>query len=83
MPLYRYGNRTMTKQHSTRFDIVISFCLPRQLDLFGLQLRQGERMFTLSALGLFKLDKHLLFSLVQTIIIYITILIQFDKIINT
>ncbi|KAH8399443.1 hypothetical protein KR215_010604, partial [Drosophila sulfurigaster] len=56
--------------------------LMHTLNLYGLQLQLNERIYKMSACGLFELNNGLLFCVVQTIIIYIIILIQFDKIIN-
>ncbi|XP_064540998.1 putative gustatory receptor 77a [Drosophila montana] len=59
-----------------------SKALRQTLHLYGLHLQLNERIFNLTACGLFELNNGLLFGIVQTIIIYTTILIQFDKIMN-
>ncbi|EDW18773.1 putative gustatory receptor 77a [Drosophila mojavensis] len=59
-----------------------SKALSQTLHLYGLQLQVNERVFHLLACGLFKLNNSLLFGIVQTIIMYTIILIQFDKIMN-
>ncbi|EDV97634.1 GH16979 [Drosophila grimshawi] len=56
--------------------------LRQMLDLYGLHQQLSERLFRLTVCGLFELNNDLLFGIVQTIIIYTIILIQFDKIIN-
>ncbi|KAH8274499.1 hypothetical protein KR044_001559 [Drosophila immigrans] len=60
-----------------------SKALRQTIELYGLQLQLNERINKLSACGLFELNNGLLFGIIQTIIIYIMILIQFDKIIYT
>ncbi|KAH8371454.1 hypothetical protein KR093_007530, partial [Drosophila rubida] len=60
-----------------------SKALRQTLELYGLQLQLSERIYKLSACGLFELNNGLLFGIMQAIITYIIILIQFDKIIYT
>ncbi|XP_034480853.1 putative gustatory receptor 77a [Drosophila innubila] len=59
-----------------------SKALRQTLDFYGLQLQLNERIYKMSACGLFEMNNALLFDIMQTILIYVTILIQFDKIIN-
>ncbi|KAI8036746.1 hypothetical protein M5D96_010547 [Drosophila gunungcola] len=49
---------------------------------YGLYLKNVEYIFTVSACGLFKLNNVLLFCIVEAMLNYLMILIQFDKVLN-
>ncbi|KAH8257422.1 hypothetical protein KR038_009313, partial [Drosophila bunnanda] len=56
--------------------------LRNTLNYYGLYLKNVEYIFTVSACGLFKLNNVLLFCIVQAMLNYLMILIQFDKVLN-
>ncbi|XP_068142202.1 LOW QUALITY PROTEIN: putative gustatory receptor 77a [Drosophila tropicalis] len=56
--------------------------LRETIQYWGLYLKQGKRIFRITACGLFKLNNAILFCIVQGMLIYMMILIQFDKVIN-
>ncbi|KAH8293498.1 hypothetical protein KR054_000950, partial [Drosophila jambulina] len=56
--------------------------LKSTLNYYGLLLKNVENIFTVSACGLFKLNNVLLFCIVEAMLNYLMILIQFDKVMN-
>ncbi|XP_034657723.1 putative gustatory receptor 77a [Drosophila subobscura] len=56
--------------------------LNQTLHYYGLYLKNAEHIFAVSACGLFKLNNVLLFCIVEGMLNYLMILIQFDKVIN-
>ncbi|XP_022212939.2 putative gustatory receptor 77a [Drosophila obscura] len=56
--------------------------LNQTLHYYGLYLKNAEHIFAVSACGLFKLNNVLLFCIVEGMLYYLMILIQFDKVIN-
>ncbi|EDW34705.1 GL12757 [Drosophila persimilis] len=56
--------------------------LNETLHYYGLYLKNAEHIFAVRACGLFKLNNVLLFCIVEGMLNYLMILIQFDKVIN-
>ncbi|XP_020798790.1 putative gustatory receptor 77a [Drosophila serrata] len=71
----RCGSRTFPSGIITRE-------LRNTLNYYGLYLKNVEYIFTVNACGLFKLNNILLFCIVQAMLNYLMILIQFDKVLN-
>nr|XP_017022686.1 putative gustatory receptor 77a [Drosophila kikkawai] len=61
---------------------IIAKELKNTLNYYGLYLKNVEYIFTVNACGLFKLNNVLLFCIVQAMLDYLMILIQFDKVLN-